>query len=69
MEEKLLWFKHVLLTVFKSELLILNGKENGRRYLKTIHNHLLPFAEYLPLRWAFMQDSASCAIHWWLSDG
>ena len=41
-------------------LVILSGSQNGIKYLDTLREHLIPFAEDLPLNWMFMQDGAPC---------
>ena len=43
-----------------SEHVILEGKQDGLKYIKTWENHLLPFTEDLPWIWMFMQDGAPC---------
>ena len=43
-----------------SELVIVEGKQDGLKYIKTLENHSLPFGEDLPLIWMFMQDGAPC---------
>jgi len=44
----------------KSKLVILNGKQDGAKYLKTLQDYLVPFADDLPVSWTFMQDGAPC---------
>lgn len=41
-----------------SELGILHGKKDSWKYVQSLQNHLLPFAEDLQLRWVFMIDRA-----------
>jgi len=38
----------------------LNGKKDGTKYLKTLQDYLVPFADDLPVSWTFMQDGAPC---------
>jgi len=39
-----------------SQLVVLEGKQDGSKYVKTLEDYLLPFAEDLPVSWTFMQD-------------
>jgi len=44
----------------KAKLMILDGKQDGPKYVRTLEESLLPFSEDLPLTWTFMQDGAPC---------
>ncbi|KAG2802899.1 hypothetical protein PC113_g18682 [Phytophthora cactorum] len=44
----------------KSELVVLNGRQNSRDYIYTISEHMLPFAhKNYGVDFVFMQDNAS----------
>ena len=44
----------------KSKLVFLVGSQDGKKYVHTLEENLLPFAEELPVTWTFMQDGAPC---------
>jgi len=57
-----------------SELALLEGKQDGIKYTRTLEDYLLPFTEDIPVRWKFMQDGAPChravlAKKWMIDEG
>jgi len=44
----------------KSNLVVLDGRQDRRKNVRTLEDALIPFAEDLPVSWTYMQDGAPC---------
>lgn len=44
----------------KSELVVLEGKQDEQKYVSTLEQYLLPFGEGFPVTCTFAQDGAPC---------